>query len=43
MLKMYIFFVLNNDSVDKAKDYTGINRIGDVDFEVNKHLISTQP
>lgn len=41
-VKNVYFFVLNNDSVDKAKDYTGINRIGDVDFEVNKHLISTQ-
>jgi hypothetical protein len=41
-LKEVFFFVLNNDSIDQVKDYTGDNRIGKIDFEKDKHLITTQ-
>ncbi len=36
------FFVLNNDRINKVKDYSGKNRIGNIDFVVDKHLITTQ-
>ena len=36
-----IFFVLSNDSVNKLKDYTGKDRIGNIDFTVKNNLIST--
>ena len=35
------FFVLNNDSMDKVKDYVGENRIGRFEFYKGKHLITT--
>lgn len=41
-LKEVFFFVLNNDSIDQVKDYTGENKIGKIDFEKDKHLITTQ-
>lgn len=41
-LKEVFFFVLNNDSIDQVKDYTGDNKIGKIDFEKDKHLITTQ-
>ncbi len=41
-LQNVFFFVLNNDSVDRVKDYTGKNRIGNIDFEKAHHLITTQ-
>ena len=40
--KEVFFFVLNNDSIDQVKDYTGENKIGKIDFEKDKHLITTQ-
>lgn len=41
-LKEVFFFVLSNDSIDQVKDYTGENKIGKIDFEKGKHLITTQ-
>lgn len=41
-LKEVFFFVLNNDSIDHVQDYTGENKIGKIDFEKGKHLITTQ-
>ena len=41
-LKEVFFFVLSNDSIDQVKDYTGKNKIGKIDFEKGKHLITTQ-
>lgn len=41
-LREIFFFVLNNHSVDRVKDYTGTGKIGKIDFEKNKHLITTQ-
>ncbi len=41
-LREVFFFVLNNDSVGRVKDYAGKDRIGNVDFEKSKHLITTQ-
>ena len=41
-LKTVFFFVLNNDSIDQVKDYTGKDQIGRIDFEKDKHLITTQ-
>lgn len=37
-----IFFVLNNESVARVKDYFGENQIGDVPFNKNKNLVTTQ-
>lgn len=36
-----IFFVLSNDSVSKLKDFTGENRIGDIEFTIKNNLITT--
>ena len=36
-----IFFVLSNESVNKIKEYTGKDRIGNIDFTVKNNLIST--
>jgi len=36
------FFMLNNDSVDKVKDYTGNDQIGDVPFTKENDLITTK-
>ena len=36
-----IFFVLSNDSINTIKDYTGNDRIGNIDFTVKNNLIST--
>ena len=41
-LQEVFFFVLNNDSVDHVKDYTGKGKIGCIDFEKSRHLITTQ-
>lgn len=41
-LQEVFFFVLNNHSVDRVKDYTGTGKIGKIDFEKKKHLITTQ-
>lgn len=41
-LQEVFFFVLNNHSVDRVKDYTGTGKIGNIDFEKKKHLITTQ-
>ena len=41
-LQEVFFFVLNNDSVDHVKDYTGKDKIGRIDFEKSKNLITTQ-
>lgn len=41
-LREVFFFVLNNNSVGRVKDYTGKDRIGNIDFEKSKHLITTQ-
>lgn len=32
-VKEVYFFVLNTDTIDKVKDYSGENRIGNIDFE----------
>lgn len=34
------FVVLNNDSVNKVKDYAGKSRIGKIDFYADKHFIT---
>ena len=36
------FFVLNNDSVDKVKDYTGNDQIGRISFTKANDLITTK-
>lgn len=36
------FIALHNDSVDKVQDYIGNNKIGNIDFEKDKNLITTQ-
>lgn len=41
-LQNVFFFVLNNDSIGRIKDYTGKDRIGKIDFEKDKHLFTTQ-
>ena len=41
-LQQVFFFVLNNQSVEQVTDYTGQNKIGNIDFEKAKHLITTQ-
>lgn len=41
-LQEVFFFVLNNDSVGRVKDYIGEDRIGNIDFEKDKHMITTQ-
>lgn len=41
-IREVFFFVLSNDSVNRVPDYTGKNRIGHIDFEKDKHLITTQ-
>ena len=35
------FFMLNNDSVDKVKDYTGENQIGNISFNKATDLVTT--
>lgn len=37
-----IFFVLNNESVPKIKDYSGTNQIGNIEFTRENNLITTQ-
>lgn len=41
-LQEVFFFVLNNDSTARVKDYTGENKIGNISFEKSRHLITTQ-
>ncbi len=41
-LQKVFFFVLNNDSIDQVEDYSGENKIGNIDFDKSKHLITTQ-
>lgn len=41
-LQNVFFFVLNNDSIGRIKNYTGKDRIGKIDFEKDKHLLTTQ-
>lgn len=41
-IKEVYFFVLHNESIDDVKDYAGDSRIGKIDFEQAKHLITTQ-
>lgn len=36
-----IFFVLSNDSIDKVKEYSGDNQIGNISFTINDNLITT--
>ncbi len=36
------FIVLNNDSIDNVVDYSGNQKIGNVEFIKDKHLITTQ-
>lgn len=36
------FLVINNNTIDNVKDYSGKDRIGSIDFESKKHLITTQ-
>ena len=41
-LKNIKFFVLNNESVDKVKDYTGDDKIGNISFVKANDLITTR-
>lgn len=41
-LKQVYFFVLNNESIAQVKDFSGVSKIGNVDFIKEKHLITTQ-
>lgn len=41
-IKELVFFVLDNDSIKKVHDYKGEDRLGLVDFEKSKNLISTK-
>ena len=41
-IKSVYFFVLNNDSVDKVKDYSGNEKIGNIEFRKSEHLVTTQ-
>lgn len=41
-VKEVYFFLLDNDTVSKVNDYSGKNRIGNIDFLAKKHLITTQ-
>lgn len=36
------FLVMNNYTIDNVKDYSGKDRIGNIDFKSKKHLITTQ-
>ncbi len=40
-IKKIYFFVLNNESVEKVKDFYGDNRIGSIDFHKDEQLITT--
>ena len=37
-----VFFVLNNESIDKLTDYTGKKQIGNIPFTVNDNVITTR-
>lgn len=39
-VKQLFFFLLGNESLNKVKDYSGTNRIGNIDFVVSQHIIS---
>lgn len=41
-IKSVYFFVLNNDSVDGVQDYSGDEKIGNIEFKKSEHLITTQ-
>lgn len=41
-IKSIYFFVLNNDSVDGVEDYSGDEKIGNIEFRKSEHLITTQ-
>ena len=41
-VKTVKFFVLSNDSIAKVKDYEGKNQIGNISFNKNTDLITTQ-
>lgn len=41
-IKSAYFFVLNNESIEKIKNYCDDKRIGDIDFNKKDHLITTQ-
>lgn len=41
-LKNVMFFVLNNDSINNVKDYSGDNQIGNVEFIAKNDLITTK-
>ena len=41
-LKNIKFFVLNNESIDKVKDYTGDDKIGNISFVKANDLITTR-
>lgn len=41
-IKQVCFFVLNNDSIEKIKDYCNESRIGNFDFYKDRHLITTK-
>lgn len=41
-IKSVYFFVLNNCSISNVKDYTGEEKIGEIEFEKCKHLVTTQ-
>lgn len=41
-IKSIYFFVLNNDSVNRVVDYSGDEKIGNIEFKKSEHLITTQ-
>lgn len=36
-----VFFVLSNDSIDRVKEYSGDNQIGNISFTIKDNLITT--
>lgn len=40
-VKKLFFFVLANDSVGRVQDYTGLSRIGNIDFKREENLITS--
>lgn len=41
-VKAIYFIVLENESLDKVKDFSGSNRIGNINFIAKEHVISTK-
>lgn len=39
-INQLFFFVLGNESLNKIKDYSGVNKIGNIDFIASEHIIT---